>query len=166
MELTAFDGRKFNKPTFENFLTHQQLVRLCQEAMTVCCWDFNTSLGNTIREKYQSLHIKVNELTATLMKKGAAGYFWIVTSPEISSIIETATYSFMSISPSDEELAMIIQGHFPMGIKGIQLKGLLHSKWRIYVDAEWDLESILVGCNDTIQPLEHYGRLAIANFVV
>ena len=58
-------------------------------------WDFSTALGDTIKEKYESLYVKVVEVTNVVHRKTLrGGANWIVTSPEVASIFETATAGF------------------------------------------------------------------------
>lgn len=77
--------KEFNiyTPKFETFLSYQEILDIQYNAETVGAWDFANSIGDTIMEKYESLYIKLVEITNILISKGAAGYFWITTSPEI-----------------------------------------------------------------------------------
>lgn len=155
----------FIMPTFETFFTHEELQDISNNACTVCAWDFNTCLGDTIKEKYESLYVKLHELTNVLVKKGAKGYFWIVCSENISAIIETCTAGFMP-SPIDclDTYNTPLQGQYPLGMESIEYVGLLNGKWRIYRDSEMTYDSsLIIGCNDRREDPTHYGRMSIAN---
>lgn len=154
--------------TFESFFVHSEIEKLLNGAGTVSCWDFNTCLGETIREKYESLFVKVCEITNVLIKKGAAGYFWVVCSPEVSSIFETATYGFYPISSDEYKEMYGPGGQIPMGswTNTLQYKGLIHQKWRLYTDPMLDSNRVLIGVNDKEEKPEHYARLSIANFII
>lgn len=89
---------EFVPPTFKTFFDSEGLADIAKTAGTVAAWDFLTALGDTIKEKYESLYVKCHELTSILLRKGAKGYFWIATSPEVASIFETATAGFWPIS--------------------------------------------------------------------
>jgi hypothetical protein len=50
-------------------------------------WDFQTALGDTIREKYESLYVKVVEVSNVINRKMVRGQAnWVVTSPEVASM--------------------------------------------------------------------------------
>lgn len=104
-------------------------------AGTVATWDFNTSLGDTIKEKYESLFVKVTEISNIVHKKtlrGAAN--WIITSPEVASIFETATAGFAP-APSENFTSSI----------GIQYVGSVNNRWRLYKDPAFPTNQLLLG---------------------
>jgi hypothetical protein len=50
-------------------------------------WDFQTALGDTIREKYESLYVKVVEVSNVINRKMVRGQAnWVVASPEVASM--------------------------------------------------------------------------------
>jgi hypothetical protein len=156
---------QFVKPTFEKFFDSHELSDIARNAGTVCSWDFNTALGDTIMEKYESLYVKCYEVTNVLLKKGAAGYFWIVTSPEIASIFETSRGGFAPVSSKEFE-SNIIGGVMPLGMPVIDYKGAVSARWRLYTDGLMPSNMLLIGCNDTKECNSHYGRMMIFNFIV
>lgn len=162
------DRATFQKPTFENFFSHEELEQIRQIAGTIITWDFCTALGHTIKERYEGLYCKVNELTNVLVAKGAAGYFWMVMSPEIASIFETAVAGFVPSCTCEEDSNTHpnLNGHSPLGLAAVDYVGLVNGKWRLYKDAEFEQGQILVGCNDALESSIHYGRLNIANFII
>lgn len=155
--------RKVEGVTFEKFFDHDEIDYLLRNAHTVCAWDFHCALGDTIREKYESLEVKVVELTNVLIRKGAAGYFWLVAPPEIAAIFETATYRFW---PADKNESGKLNGQFPMGTNEVLYSGLLKSRWRIYTDQLMPANQVLIGVNDSLEDLEHYARMTVANFII
>lgn len=119
-------------------------------ASVVSCWDFNTSLGATILEKYQSLTVKICETTQVLIRNGASGYFWIICSPEVSSIFEK------SVKTNKKH------DYYPMGIKNRQFIGIMDKRWRVYVDPNMQPTYLLIGHDNS----NDLARIAIANFIV
>ena len=160
-------NQPFVAPTFEKFLNHKQIEDIADHAWLKETWDFNLSLGDTIKEKYESLYCKVVELNNKLVKSGAKGYFWIVTSPEIASIFETCTWGYNPIGCREFEEKNAIKhigGVVPQGLAYIEYCGTLYSKWRLYKDSQLT-EQIIVGCNDVMQPYTNYACLTIENFI-
>lgn len=155
--------RRVEGVTFEKFFDHDEINYLMRVAGTVCAWDFHCALGDTIREKYQSLEVKVVELTNVLIRKGAAGYFWIATSPEIASIFETATYQFWHANKDENGR---LHGQLPMGTNEVLYSGMLKNRWRLYVDQLLPTNQLLIGCNDHVEEAAHYARMTVANFII
>lgn len=162
---------EFTVPTFENFFGVADLRELATCCETTSAWDFNSSLGDTIKEKYETLYVKVFEMINMLQAKGAKGYFWVVTSPEVSSIFETATAGFMPVSSEvwkNQLKYPFINGQYPMGMddSDTTFVGVVNSKLRLYKSLDpMFKETILVGANDVRHPNSHYGRLQISNFI-
>lgn len=116
-------------------IDREVLMHLRNNAGTVSAWDFNTALGDTIKEKYESIYVKFVELGNQIHKKtlrGAAN--WIVCSPEVASIFETATAGFApTLSDTFNTTA------------GIQYVGAVNSKWQIYKDPLFPVGQVLMG---------------------
>jgi hypothetical protein len=158
---------KFIKPTFEKFLSQEEISNLLNTAGTCTNWDFNSALGDTIMERYESLYCKMIELNNTLITKGAAGYFWIVTSPEIASIFETATSGFHPISSEEFEGSNeIIGGVRAQGVSKFQFCGTVNGRWRLNKSSDIPSNMLLMGCNDTLESPSHYGRMMVLNFIL
>ena len=147
------------------FLTTSKAVELAKSAQVITAWDFNTSIGNTVRDKYDSLFIKIVEITSVLLRKGASGCFWIVMSPEVFSIMDSAT--------SDQQIAK--KGPFGIDVEqesmGLQEgkitdMGVISRRWRVLVTPEWPQNSLLIGCGTKENLPQHYARLSICNFVI
>jgi hypothetical protein len=95
-ELTAILAQEINLEIDREILTD-----LRNNAGTIAVWDFNTALGDTVKEKYESLFVKVTEVSAVVHRKTLrGGCNWLVTSPEVAAIFETATAGFAP-APSD-----------------------------------------------------------------
>jgi hypothetical protein len=161
----------FVKPTFKKFFDHEELIDIANKAGFTMGWDFNCALGDTIREKYESLYVKTVDMNNALIKKGAAGYFWITTSSEVASIFETVTYGFTPISSEEWEAQgniayKMIGGVHPQGVPSVSYCGSINSKWRLYKDTEMPVGMLLMGCNDTREDSSHYGRMNIFNYVI
>ncbi len=129
-ELTAVLAQEINLE-----IDREVLTDLRNNAGTIAAWDFNTSLGDTIKEKYESLYVKVVELSAVVHRKTLrGGCNWLVTSPEIASIFETATAGFAP-APSETFTSSL----------GIQYVGTVNNRWRLYKDPLFPNNQILLG---------------------
>lgn len=129
-ELTAVLAQEINLE-----IDREVLTDLRNNAGTIAVWDFNTALGDTIKEKYESLYVKVVELSAVVHRKTLrGGCNWLVTSPEVASIFETATAGFAP-APSETFTASL----------GIQYVGTINNRWRLYKDPLFPQGQILAG---------------------
>jgi len=145
------------KQKLEDFFKHDHLVSLREKPGTMAACDWNTALGNTIKEKYESFYIKLIEITNVCVRKGASGLFWVVTSPEIGSMFETASNGF-----SESGLTQI-----PMGSKEVYHLGTIARQWRVYIDPLWEADELMVGANWEPNPdPKHIGVLKVCNFII
>ena len=129
-ELTAVLAQEINLE-----IDREVLTDLRNNAGTVSSWDFNTALGDTIKEKYESLYVKVVEVSNVIHRKTLrGGANWLVTSPEVASIFETATAGF---APAASET-------FTSSL-GIQYVGTVNNRWRIYKDPLFPTGQIMMG---------------------
>ena len=129
-ELTAVLAQEINLE-----IDREVLTDLRNNAGTVASWDFNTALGDTIKEKYESLYVKVVEVTNVVHRKTLrGGCNWLVTSPEVASIFETATAGFAP-APSETFTSSL----------GIQYVGTVNNRWRLYKDPLFPTGQILMG---------------------
>lgn len=108
---------------------------LRNNAGTVAAWDYNAALGDNIKEKYESLFVKITEVSATVHRKTLrGGANWLVCAPEVAAIFETATAGF---APSATE-------SFTSSL-GVQYVGTVNSKWKLYKDPLFQRNQILGG---------------------
>lgn len=129
-ELTAVLAQEINLE-----IDREVLTDLRKNAGTVTAWDFNTALGDTIKEKYESLYVKVVEVSNVVHRKTLrGGANWLVTSPEVASIFETATAGFAP-APSETFTSSL----------GIQYVGTVNNRWRLYKDPLFQTNQILLG---------------------
>lgn len=129
-ELTAVLAQEVNLEIDREVLTDLRL-----NAGTVSAWDFNTALGDTIKEKYESLYVKLVEVSNVVHRKTLrGGANWLVTSPEVASIFETATAGFAP-APSETFTSSL----------GIQYVGTVNNRWKIYKDPLFPSNQILGG---------------------
>ena len=165
MLMTA-NGREIEKPTFKNFHTHEKLMEIAAGAGTIAPWDWNTALGDTIKEKYESFYCKLLEVRKTLIAKGVAGYMWIAASPEICSILEVSTHLFSPAPSGDWSCEWAGLGVTPVGINYVDYCGTVGGNWRLYKDALMSQNVVLMGVNDKIEPPQHYAVIKIMNFEI
>lgn len=129
-ELTAVLAQEINLE-----IDREVLTDLRNNAGTIAVWDFNTALGDTIKEKYESLYIKVVEVSNVVHRKTLrGGCNWLVTSPEVASVFETATAGFAP-SPSETFTSSL----------GVQYVGTINNRWRLYKDPLFPQGQILMG---------------------
>jgi hypothetical protein len=129
-ELTAVLAQEINLE-----IDREVLGDLRNNAGTVSAWDFNTALGETIKEKYESLYVKVVEISNVIHRKTLrGGANWIVTSPEVASIFETATAGFAP-APSETFTSSL----------GVQYVGTVNNRWRLYKDPLFPSNQLLMG---------------------
>jgi hypothetical protein len=129
-ELTAVLAQEINLE-----IDREVLTDLRNNAGTVSSWDFSTALGDTIKEKYESLYVKIVEVTNVVHRKTLrGGANWLVTSPEVASIFETATAGFAP-APSETFTSSL----------GIQYVGTVNNRWRVYKDPLFPTGQILMG---------------------
>lgn len=129
-ELTAVLAQEINLE-----IDREVLTDLRNNSGTVTAWDFNTALGETIKEKYESLYVKVVEVSNVIHRKTLrGGANWLVTSPEVASIFETATAGFAP-APSETFTSSL----------GIQYVGTVNNRWRLYKDPLFPSNQILLG---------------------
>jgi hypothetical protein len=129
-ELTAVLAQEINLE-----IDREVLTDLRNNAGTVAAWDYATALGETVKEKYESLYVKVVEVSAVIHRKTLrGGANWIVTSPEVASIFETATAGFAP-APSETFTSSL----------GIQYVGTVNNRWRLYKDPLFLTNQILMG---------------------
>lgn len=129
-ELTAVLAQEINLE-----IDREVLTDLRNNAGTIAVWDFNTALGDTVKEKYESLYIKVVEVSNVVHRKTLrGGCNWLVTSPEVASVFETATAGFAP-APSETFTSSL----------GIQYVGTINNRWRLYKDPLFPQGQILLG---------------------
>jgi hypothetical protein len=108
---------------------------LRQNAGTVAAWDLATALGDTIKEKYEALYVKIVEVSNVIHRKTLrGGANFLVTSPEVASIFETATAGFAP-APSETFTSSL----------GIQYVGTVANRYRLYKDPLFPTNQILMG---------------------
>lgn len=129
-ELTSVLAQEINLEIDREILTD-----LRNNAGTVAAWDYNTALGDTVKEKYEALYIKCTEVSNVIHRKTLRGSAnWIVTSPEVASIFETATAGY---APTPAE-------GFTMSL-GVQYVGSVNKKWTLYKDPQFPSNQLLMG---------------------
>lgn len=133
-EITAVLAQEINLE-----IDREILGDLRRNAGTISAWDFNTALGTNIKEKYEALYVKLVEVTNVVHRKTLrGGANWIVTSPEVASILETATAGF---APTVSETFT--------SSAGIQYVGAVSKKWALYKDPLFPAGQLLMGYKGT-----------------
>ncbi|MFW5871688.1 MAG: hypothetical protein ACOCUT_01140 [bacterium] len=129
-ELTQVLAKEINLEIDREIITDLRV-----NAGTTATWDFSTALGDTIKEKYESLYVKVVEVSNIIHRKTLrGGANWMITSPEVASIFETSTAGFAPAPSNNFESSL-----------GIQYIGTVNNRWRLYKDPLFPRGSILLG---------------------
>lgn len=98
----------------------ENITNILNNVGTISSWDFNTTMGYTIKEKYESIYVKIAEISNIIYRKTLRGANWIVTSPEIASIFETAPLGFEA-NPNEDECSL-----------GTVFAGTIDNRWKLY----------------------------------
>lgn len=97
-------------------------------------FDFDNSLGDTIREKFESLYLKMIEVDDIVKSKIGSGTNWIATSPEIASIFETSSVFKGGIDYTDFTSSL-----------GVCNLGRINNRWEIYKDPLFPVNTLIMG---------------------
>ena len=139
----------------ESPFTEEHFLELLVNAETVSCWDFNTALGDTCREKYESLVYKIFEVSKVIAAKiPQPEFFWAAMHPILGGGIA------MGLANTDKPQ------YIPMGGKDPVFIGTLMDRVKFYECPILPENQMLIGCSDEVKPSHFYGRINIANFVV
>jgi hypothetical protein len=134
-ELTAVLAQEINLE-----IDREIINDLITSAGTTATWDLTTaagtfSWGDTIKERYESLYVKITELSNVIHRKTLrGGANWVVCSPEIAAIFETATAGFAP-APSESFTSSL----------GVQYVGTVANRWRLYKDPLFPAGKLLLG---------------------
>lgn len=142
--------------------TPDDLLRLSENAGTVSLWSYRFALGNTMKEKSESLFIQLSELTDVLIKKGAAGYFWIAAGSKLCPLLE-CTPGF--------EAAEYAYGEYPFDRQyylgaGLSDRGTVSEKWRLLMCPKFTEDQLLIGVNNKEEHYACYARLKVCDLDV
>lgn len=136
------------------FLTHDRALKWLEDIETRTDWDHDRALGDTLKEKYESLYVRLVELTHVLIARGANGYFWLIMGQEPASIFDSVAYL-----ESNGEM-------IEMGSNKVYRLGGLNRRWHIYVDPQMPPDQIIVGAGNRENPLQQYGLIKLQNFIL
>lgn len=129
-EITAIMSQEINLE-----IDREVLTDLLNNAGTISAWDYSTALGDTVKERYESLYVKLMEVSAVIHRKtlrGAAN--WIVCSPEVASLFETSVAGFAPTNTEGFESSL-----------GVQYVGTVNKKFALYKDPNFKVNQILLG---------------------
>lgn len=112
-------------------------------------WDFNTCLGDTVKEKYENLCQTINKLCELLQINNPQK--WIVATPMISSVFETATTGFIPAKFNKYKVSNE-DGFYYCGM----FDGFL-----VFKDKWFPKDKILVGCG--LEEIIKWGTITVKN---
>jgi hypothetical protein len=155
------------EPTKSFFYSHKQLIKFLKNAKSHTEWDFAASMGDTIKEKYETLYFSLVQLTADVRMKSpirqkehlesdVTASWWVVTTPEISSIFETATIGFAPRYRLDEAKPA-----------GVIYAGTINCRWRLFKDDDFPNGKMLIGFGMPPKKItgENCGVIHVTNFI-
>jgi hypothetical protein len=131
-ELTAVLAQEINLE-----IDREIINDLITSAGTTSTWTLGSGMavGDTIKERYESLFVKITELSNVIHRKTLrGGANWVVCSPEIAAIFETATAGFAP-APSESFTSSL----------GVQYVGTVANRWRLYKDPLFPAGKLLMG---------------------
>lgn len=135
------------------------LLEMMEKAQTVASVNFNTLLGDTIKEKYESLYVRLIEVENIVLRASTKeGDMWLCTSPEIASIFETMTYTWtptQCYSPARK-------------ISADKSPQYIGASFRIkfYIHHLFPQNMILLGVGRGELPPENLARFRLDNFII
>lgn len=111
--------------------------KMLKEAYTVAAWDWNAALGDTIKEKYEGLYVKIVEVENVLKSKAKGDKvnldaIVILTSPEIASVFSTSCSSMRPLK----------------AVGSLTYQGTIGNRWILYTDPEMQKNKMLLGMGD------------------
>lgn len=109
-------------------IDRQGLREVADNAATKATWNFDDALGDTIKEKYEGLYVKLVETCNTVAKNYGVLPNWIVTSPEIASLFELSSSAALFVG-------------------GICIEHIMNinNRWKLYKDPMFPPGEMLLG---------------------
>lgn len=139
----------------DRFFTHPVVEWFLHNAGNVATIDWNTVFDKKDKEnKYKNLHTRLTEITDVIVKQGGKGYFWLITSPQLSDILGTMKSLFVS--------ACVDQ--LPLGYPVVLHQGILDKRWRIYSDLALTNNKMLMGAGFSKKHVNYYCNITIENY--
>lgn len=142
--------------------TEDDLLHLAENAGTVSLWSYRSALGDTLKEKCESLLIQISELTSVMIRKGASGYFWIAGGEKITAFLGCTSY-FEPIEKAYGEYPFDRQYYLGSGLND---RGTIAEKWRLISCPKFEEDQLLVGVNNKREEYSHYARLKAVDLYV
>jgi len=138
------------------FFTHRLVEELSKAAATKERINWDQLFGETIEERRGDLYCSLKDHTQTIVKLGGKGFFWIVTSPELASILSSSKQEFNFSDAADQ---------MPLGYDYVLFEGILQKRWRVYSDPLVPINQVLIGTGFRKKISAYYAVLTIDNFV-
>jgi hypothetical protein len=131
-------------------LTEGGFLKLLSDSGTVAYWDFNSSLGTIIKEKYEELSYKILEVAGAVARRiNRPMIFWAAVPCSIANCLTLQDAPKIT----------------PMGGKEPFYLGIMRQKVEIYSCPLLE-KSIFVGCGKEVFSNDHYGRIELHNLLI
>ncbi len=138
----------------DKFFSHPMVQTYLATAGTKTVINWKDVVDESIKDnKYLKLHTKLLEITDTVVKKGARGYFWLVCSTQVGDILG----SIKGFVPTFVE-------QYALGYPIIMFLGVLDKRWRIYTDVSLPNQTMLLGAGFSKKHVNYYADITIDNF--
>lgn len=158
----------FRRATPKFWATAEDLNRLLESAHHQSHWDFNEAVGDTIKEKYQSLYVHAAGFTDYMVDQGVSGHFWMATNRKVMSIFETSSCNLFQPTPwkrDEVDPDFEVFGVLPLGTDKVRDVGVLSYRWHLYSCDKTPKNLILFGVENREMDASNYGRLEIHHYI-
>lgn len=135
-------------------LTYEHASNAMEKPSIVGSWDFNTSLGNSVSERFEWFLSQAMLISNSLIRHGAKGYFWMVVSPE--------TYTMIQLLCERPQLRKD-KDQIPLGIKEFEFKGILSNHFALYISQRIIINQVYIGCGHAGEE-SYFARMNIVNY--
>lgn len=132
------------------FFNRQIVDLVLKQAGTQLTTDWHTFS----EPKHEGLYVKLRELANILLFKGAKGYFWLVTPPEINELLET-NYP--------KKYSTVHMEQLPLGCNCVLFMGTFDKRWRMYADSVLT-DTVVMGATFSKKAPAFYGTLKLEGF--
>jgi hypothetical protein len=109
-------------------ITREIATDLTNNAGTVSVWDRSSDFGDTLKEQYESLYIKIFEISGVIHRKTLRG---------------RANWLYMNEKTAEPFITCCFGP--PRPSKGVYQHGVINGAWRLIIDTEYPDNQILMG---------------------
>lgn len=139
--------------TEKEFFKRAVVERVRENAGTRAAWSWASALGDTVMEKFESIFVKLIELTNVLEAKGAEGELWLLTGTQMGEVLKcSASFSGDSTPPRDA--------------LGILYHGMINKRWRLWIDSKAPSNQMLLGAGYDPSEVKSFCAMTVFDFEI